>query len=164
MPVRAVDRQEGRVVLVAGDHECGGGHRGEAGGQEEGVVLDGELGQGVAAPAGRGEQYARLDPRVGQVHFGSVVGIGEAGAQQQARGVPAHGVPDDGDPAPVETSGALRNGFLDGVELVEDARHVLGPGTPVRGGPRGVGVQAQRPGVQVGGLDDDETPCGPEVG
>ena len=126
-----------RGVLVAGDHERGRRHLGEVHGREEGVILGHELGEGIAAPAGRGQQYTRLDPGFGQVHFRPVVRIGEPRAQQQARGVPAHRVPGHGDLAPVQAPGELRDGGLDRVELVEDARHVLGPRPPVQRRPGG---------------------------
>lgn len=126
VPVRAHDRQEGGGVLVAGDHERGCRHAGEVRGREEGPVLRDVRGEGVASPSGRGEQHARPDPGLGQVHFRPVVRVGEPGAQQQARGVPAHRMPDHCDPAPVQAPGELRDGGLDLVEPVEDARHVLG--------------------------------------
>ena len=42
---------------------------GEVRGQEERVVLGRELAEGIAAPAGRGQQHARPDPGLGQVHL-----------------------------------------------------------------------------------------------
>lgn len=109
------------------DHERGRRHLGEVHGREERIVLGHELGDGIAAPAGRGKQYTRLDPGLGQVHFRSVVRIGEPGTEQQARGVPAHRVPGHGDLVVVQAPEKLRYGGLDDVEPVEDACHVLGP-------------------------------------
>jgi hypothetical protein len=78
--------------------------------------------------------------------------------------MPAHRVPGHGDPAPVQPAGQVRDSGLDHVELVEDARHVPGPRPPVQ---RRLGIvglaQAQRLGVQVGGLDHREAVRRPEV-
>jgi hypothetical protein len=92
------------------------------------------------------------------------VGIGDLSAEQQARGLPAQGVPDHGDLAAIKAPVELGDGALDRVELVEDARHVLGARAPVQGRFGVVGVQAQRPRAQVGGLDHDKAVRRVEVG
>ncbi len=70
----------------------------------------------------------------------------------------------DGDAGVVDPSAQARDGGLDDVELVEDASEVsdpLGPDARVAGV---VESDPVAPGVQVGGLDHDEAPGGPERG
>lgn len=86
-----------RVVLVAGHDQGGCGHRGEAGGVEERHQLGHRSVEDVAAPARCGQQHARLDPGLGQVHYFAGVGVGAAGAQQEGGGVAAEGVPGNRD-------------------------------------------------------------------
>ena len=66
-------------------------------------------------------------------------------------------MPHGNNPAAVQAAAQARNGNFNLVELVENNVHVQGPGTPEQGALGTVRVEAQRLGVLVGGLNDDET-------
>lgn len=165
VPVRPQVGEVPGVVLVSGDDQRGCGHGGEVDGPDDRPLLRRGPVEDVAAPAGRGEQYARRDAGLGEVHHLPGVGVGDPGTQQEGGGEAAERVAREGDPGVVDPSAEVRYGVLDHVEPVEDVGHVLGAGAPEVGRAGGVGDQVgQGAGGEVGGLDHDESVCRPVVG
>ena len=82
MPVRTPDRKMGRDVVLAYDHQGRSRHLGKAGVPEE-RELRRESTEIRTAVAGRGQQHTRLNPGLGQIHFGSIL-IGRLSARKPA--------------------------------------------------------------------------------
>jgi len=93
------------------------------------------------------------------------VRIGDPQSQQHRGGRAPEGVSGHRDTASIQPARETRDRRLDLVEPVQDGVHVLGTRTPVQRSLRIVTLaEAERDGVQVGRLDDDETVCRPEIG
>lgn len=117
----------------------------------------------LAPDPGGAEQDAGRDPGVG--HVLAVAGWGQdAQPEECGGGLAAEGVAGGCDAGRVHPPGQAGDGGLERREVVEDALGVLDAVAPELSGARVVRGDADAPGVQVGGLDDDEAVGGPVVG
>src|SRR5690606_4073664 len=124
-------------------------------------VLRRERRQVRSAKACRGEQYARLDPRVGHVLSRLAIGIEDSCTEQHTHRLASPRVPCCGNAASVETPAEAWNRRFDKIKLVKDALQVFDAIPPDQWCTGIVRGNVQRPRVEMGGLNDHEAVSSP---